>query len=82
MSLPDAAECLAGRVGAALATAEDPAGAFLAAVAEGPLDDPVYVVSAIRLAFALGLEDAVVIANTLEILVNPPEPDWTGDEDA
>lgn len=61
---------------------EDPASAFMEAVAAGPLDDPAFVLGAIRLAFELGLVEAAAIANTLEILINPPEPDWTGDEEA
>lgn len=60
----------------------DPAAAFMEAVAAGPLDDPAFVLDAIRLAFRLGLAEAPAIANTLEILINPPEPDWTGDEEA
>ena len=75
-------ETLTAALGARLPAAEDPTAVFMAAVAEGPIDDPGYVAAAIRLAFALGLEEAVAIANTLEILINDPEPDWTGDEDA
>jgi hypothetical protein len=73
---------LVARFGARLSIAPDPATAFLEAVAEGPLDDGEYAAMAIRLAFSLDLDEAVAIANTLAILINPPEPDWTGDEDA
>ncbi len=64
-----------------LRDAEDATTTFMETVAEGPLGDPGFVLAAIQLAFELGMADAMPIANTLEILLNPPEPDWTGGDE-